>query len=152
MPEDIPRDRIVDAVRERVERLDGVEEGEVREGDFGDPLFVVRRDLDHLDADALNDRLAAWAKREVHPSGFECVSAFVSFHHAEPATGDNPDLDVQAEWRNIEAVLRLDADELGQVTGKELDRFVDLVPAFLRTVGREGRPENWRNVWEGAAE
>lgn len=119
--------------------------------DFGDAILVARRDLPHLDADALSDRLHAWTRREaerrVHGS-----DAFVSFRHARPATRDEATLDLQERWLDLEPTLRLD---LHRPVVSEADVRAwagQLVPEFVRLIDEAGRPAGWRSVDEGNAE
>lgn len=120
------------------------------EDDFGNVLFYVVRDMLHLDADALNDRLHAWVARDAGRK-VAGVSAFVSFHHANPATSDEPELDVQAAWHGLQPTLRIETGN-PRVTEADLEGFARLVPAFLQLVDGSGRPEDWRNVDHGNAE
>lgn len=118
--------------------------------DLGGALVFLRLDLIHLDADALNDRLHAWAKREVEPL-VPGASAFVSFRHARPATHDAAELGVQEEWLGLEPTFRLDLT-MPRPTGTEVAAFAALVPEFLKRVDAAGRPEGWRDVHAGNAE
>lgn len=113
-------------------------------------IVFVRRDMPHLDADALNDRLAAWARRDVEPR-VPHASAFVSFRHARPATEDESELAWQDEWVGLEPTFRLEFDRRPP-TGSEMDAFAAFVPAFLAQVEATGRPAGWRRIDEGNAE
>lgn len=119
--------------------------------DFGDAILVARRDLPHLDADALSDRLHAWTRREAERK-VPGSDAFVSFRHARPATHDEASLDLQERWLGLEPTLRLD---LHRPVVSEADVRAwagQLVPAFVRLLDAAGRPEGWRSVDEGNAE
>lgn len=118
--------------------------------ELGGALVFVRRDLAHLDADALNDRLHAWAAREVEPR-VRGASAFVSFRHARPATEDEAEWGVQAEWVGLEPTFRLELDS-PPPTPEEVRAFLDEVPAFLAQLEARGRPPGWRDVDAGNAE
>lgn len=118
--------------------------------DLEGALVLVRRDLPHLDADALNDRLHAWTKREVERV-LPHASAFVSFRHARPATLDEAELGLQEEWLGLEPTFRLEMAR-PPATERDVEAFVRLVPEFLRRVESEGRPEGWRQVDVGNAE
>lgn len=118
--------------------------------DLGGVVVFLRLDLIHLDADALNDRLHAWAKREVEPL-VPGASAFVSFRHARPATLDAAELGVQEEWLGLEPTFRLELD-MPRPTRAQLEVFASLVPRFLDRVDAAGRPEGWRDVHAGNAE
>lgn len=118
--------------------------------DLGGALLFVRRDMLHLDADALNDRLAAWTARELRRD-LPHAEAYVSFRHARPATMDDAELDLQEKWLGLEPTLRLELERPAP-TEEDLARFVALVPTFLRLVEAEGRPEGWRRIDEGVME
>lgn len=117
--------------------------------DFGNVAYALRRDLTHLDADALHDRLMAWTQRTL---AHQCprAHATVSFHHARPADDSEPEADIEERWRDVEAVLTLEAP--GPLTDREGETFLSLVPEFLALVDRAGRPVAWRDVEAGAAE
>lgn len=117
--------------------------------DWGNLSVFVRRDMYHLDADALNDRLHAWVAREVHED-LPMAEGLVEFRHASPENTDEPELDVQAAWRHLEPTFRLDVRR--GATAAHVERFAALVPAFLAAVHGEGRPEGWRDVEMGNAE
>lgn len=113
-------------------------------------LVYVRRDMPHLDADALNDRLHAWTRREVERV-VPHASAFVSFRNARPASHDEPELSWQDEWLGLEPTFRL------EMTGRpptveEAVAFARLVPEFLSQVEAVGRPAGWRRVDVGNVE
>jgi hypothetical protein len=122
----------------------------LEQDDLGGAILFTRVDLLHLDADALNDRLHAWAARDVAPI-VPAASAFVTFRHARPASRDAASLDEQERWLDLEPTLRL---ELVQPRAHERDiaAFARLVPAFLAELDRAGRPAGWRRVDEGNAE
>lgn len=127
-------------------------EGRIHWGpdDLGGALVFVRRDLAHLDADALNDRLHAWSAREVEPK-VRGASAYVSFRHARPADDEDAEWGVQAEWVGLEPTFRLELLS-PPPTGAEVRAFVAAVPAFLAQVEKRGRPVGWRDVDAGNAE
>jgi len=118
--------------------------------DLGDVIVFTRRDLAHLDADALSDRLHAWTLREVAPLA-PGAGAFVSFRHARPDTRDEATLDLQEKWRDLEPTFRLHM-RFPEPTPEDARAFARLVPAFLRLVDAAGRPAGWRRVDEGNAE
>ena len=118
--------------------------------ELGDAVVFVRRDLTHLDADALNDRLHAWSARDVAPR-VPGASAFVGFRHARPASEDEAELDTEAAWLDLEPTFRLDL-HAPPPTAAHVDAFAALVPAFLARVEADGRPDGWRRVDEGHAE
>ena len=117
--------------------------------DIGGVLVFVRRDMLHLDADALNDRLAAWTARELRER-LPHAEAFVSFRVARPATMDDAELDLQEKWLGLEPTFRLEL-ERPRPTRDDGERFARLVPEFLRLVEGDGRPADWRAV-DGNAE
>lgn len=116
----------------------------------GGVVLFVRRDMLHLDADALNDRLAAWTVRELRKSAPH-AEAFVSFRHARPATWDDAELDLQEKWHDLEPTLRLEM-ESPRPHEKDLAAFAAAVPSFFALIDRDDRPEGWRRVDEGNAE
>lgn len=118
--------------------------------EFGDPRVVARRDLTHLEADALSDRLAAWVARRVRRL-LPGATAAVGFENASPATDDEPEADFEAVWRDVEARFTL---HLEHPPASEADAraFLDLVPEFLAVVDAAGRPSGWRDPLEGAVE
>lgn len=118
--------------------------------DVGGALVLVTLDLTHLEADALNDRLHAWIRRDVERA-VPHASAYVSFRHARPATRDKAELGLQAEWLGLEATLRLEL-ERPRASEAEVLAFARLVPAFLERVHAAGRPSGWRDVDAGNAE
>lgn len=125
----------------------GAGPGRLEADDLGNVHYLVRVDLFHLDADALNDRLAAWTVREAR-GRVPGASAFVSFQRARPASFEEASLDLEERWHGLEPTLQLDLEE-GE---PDLEAFAALVPAFLRLVTAQGRPEGWRRVDEGNAE
>lgn len=118
--------------------------------EFGDAILYTRKDLTHLDADAMSDRLMAWARREAAPL-VPHADAFVSFRHARPSTHDEATLDVQEKWLDLEPTLRL---EMHRPPIREADvrNLAAMIPRFLETMEEEGRPSAWRNVDEGNTE
>lgn len=118
--------------------------------DLGDVIAWLRRDLIHLDADALNDRLHAWTQREVTPV-LRGGSAFVSFRHARPSTHEEATLDLQERWLDLEPTFRLQA-RYPTPSEADLATYARLIPQFLELVDAAGRPVGWRRVDEGNAE
>lgn len=109
----------------------------------------VRRDMLHLDADAVHDRLHHWTLREVHPR-LPHAWATVSFRRAVPADPlAESDLDLQEGWLGLEPMLRL---ETPQLSSREVEAFVALLPRFLDLVEAQRRPAGWRRVDEGNQE
>lgn len=109
----------------------------------------VRRDMLHLDADALHDRLHHWTVREVHPT-LPHAFASVSFRRALPADPlAESELDLQEGWLGLEPTLRLESPRPSQ---EEVATFVSLLPRFLDLLEGRGRPAGWRRVDEGAQE
>lgn len=109
----------------------------------------VRRDMLHLDADALHDRLAHWTigalAREL-----PAAHAFVSFRHASPAEPDEAStLDLQEGWLDLEPTFALD---LARAAPGDRARFEALVPTFLALVEATGRPAGFRDVEAGTME
>lgn len=141
-----------DAAFDRLrERLAPLARGVHLERDaFGDALVFVRRDLSHLDADALSDRLHAWCARDVQ-ARLPGATAYVDFRGARPADGEEASLDVEAAWRDLEPTFRLDL-RLPPPAAEDVDAFARLVPAFLALVEADGRPDDWRDVETGHAE
>lgn len=121
----------------------------VEEDETGSLAVFVRRDMFHLDADALNDRLHAWVVREVHAT-LPQATALVSFRHAVPVSNDEPELEFEEPWRHLEPTFRLDLTP--QPTEEEVARFARFVPRFLSVVAADGRPEGWREPEVGNAE
>lgn len=118
--------------------------------EFGDAIVFTRKDLTHLDADEMSDRLAAWARREAAPL-VPHADAFVSFRHARPSTDDEATRDLQEKWLDLEPTLRL---EMHRPPIREADvrNLAAMIPKFLAAMEGEGRPSAWRNVDEGNAE
>jgi len=107
----------------------------------GHLIVFVRRDMLHLDADALHDRLAYWSLHSL-ASEVPAASAGLSFRHATPAEPhEESTLDLQEGWVGLEPTFALD---LGRAEPGELERFAALVPRFLQVVERTGRPEGFR--------
>lgn len=128
----------------------GDADARVEADDHGGLLVYLRRDLLHLDADALNDRLAAWTNRELRAT-LPQAEAYVSFRHARPATPDDAQLDLQETWHDLEPTLRLEIAR-PPATSETIARFAALVPTFLKLIEDHGRPAGWRRVDEGNAE
>lgn len=118
--------------------------------DVGALVFYVRRDLVHLDADALNDRLHAWAARRAR-AALPLSEALVSFRHAQPvAPHEDAELDVQEGWLGLEPMFRL--EEARRASDDDIHAFARLALEFLALVDGEGRPAGWRRIDEGNAE
>jgi hypothetical protein len=115
-----------------------------------DVVAFARRDLIHLDADALNDRLHAWTHRDVAPI-LAGGSAYVSFRHARPATREEATLDLQERWLDLEPTFRLHT-RFPTPTAGDVATYARLIPAFLALVDAAGGPAGWRRVDEGVAE
>lgn len=113
-------------------------------------LVYVRRDMLHLDADALHDRLHHWTLRELHRA-LPHAAAFVSFRHALPeAPDDESELDYQEGWLGLEPTLRLETSP--PPSREALDALVARVPRFLEIIAAEGRPHGFRNPDVGSCE
>lgn len=122
----------------------------VEEDDQGDLVAYVRRDLLHLDADALHDRLHHWTVRDVRPA-LPAASAQLSFRHARPAAPEEEsEKDWQEGWLGLEPMLHLEMRP--PPTREDLEAFAGLVPRFLELVDAEGRPAGWRSPDVGNAE
>lgn len=120
------------------------------EDDQGDLVVFVRRDMLHLDADALHDRLHHWTVREVRRA-LPAASATLSFRHARPAAPEEEsEKDWQEGWHDLEPTLHLETRPAP--TRADLEAFAALVPRFLALVDAEGRPEGWRSPDVGNAE
>ena len=119
------------------------------EDDLGHLLLFVRRDMLHLDADALNDRLAAWTRGELARE-IPAAIATISFRHARPVDPhDASTLDLQEGWRDLEPCLWLEGPEITEAQVTALPR---VLPHFLRLLEGRGRPSGYRRVDEGNAE
>ena len=113
-------------------------------------VAFVRRDMLHLDADALADRLAAWTTREIqHASPHAAAS--VSFRHARPvAPNEEATLDVQGGWLGLEP--RLSLELWPRPTEDAVAALAGLVPRFLQLLEGRGRPAGYRRPDEGNVE
>ncbi len=120
------------------------------EDDFGNPKVFTRRDMFHLDADALNDRLHAWIARSV-ADRVPGASAFVSFRNAVTVKPDDPELDFEEEWTDLEPTLRLES-EFPEPGRAEVEAFVTLFTEFLALVDGSGRPVGYRDPEHGNTE
>lgn len=118
--------------------------------DLGSATVFARRDMTHLDADALHDRLHAWTVREVARE-VPHASALLNFRHARPATADEATRDLQELWHDLEPTFRLELVR-PNVKEEELAAFARLVPEFARIIERHGRPEGWRKFDVGNVE
>lgn len=115
----------------------------------GEVVLFVRRDMLHLDADALHDRLHHWTLRELSPA-VPSASAVVSFRHARPADPyEESTLDAQEGWLDLEPMLRLDP---ARASRADVERLVAMVPRFLALVEASGRPPGFRRVDMGSME
>ena len=111
-------------------------------------VFVVR-DMLHLDADALHDRLAHWTQTDL-ARRFPAAEARLSFRHASPADPlEESTLDLQEGWLGLEPTLALD---LLRAQPGDRERLLTLVPRFLELVEGEGRPAGYRSPDVGALE
>lgn len=118
--------------------------------DVGGLLVRLRRDLLHLDADALNDRLHHWTLTEL-ARRLPAASAYVAFERARPAAPhEDAELDLQERWLDLEPTLRLEVT--AATKGAEVEEMARLVPRFLALVEREGRPAGFRLPEVGAPE
>lgn len=112
-------------------------------------LVFVRRDMLHLDADALHDRLAHWSATEL-ARVLPRATATVSFRHASPAhPHEASTLDLQEGWLDLEPTFAL---ELRGASADELQRFASLVARFMETMEKEGRPAGYRSPEVGSVE
>lgn len=115
---------------------------------MGALLLFTRRDMLHLDADALHDRLHHWTLTRLEPA-ISGLMATLSFRHARPADPHaKSDLDLQEGWLDMEPTLRLDPPLLPA----RVDRALDLVPELLTLVEKHERPSGWRRIDEGNVE
>lgn len=118
--------------------------------DQGDLAVFVRRDMLHLDADALHDRLHHWTLREARPA-LPAASATLSFHRARPAAPEEEsEKDYQEGWLDLEPTLHLEMRPAP--TRRDVETLASLVPRFLALVEAEGRPAGWRSPDVGNAE
>jgi hypothetical protein len=118
----------------------------LEEDEYGGAAFVAERDMLHLEADALNDRLAAWVSRHVDLPG---VHADVSFRNAVPDESGwaEDDKDHETHWRRVAARLRLDLE--GTPARATVVLFAALLSQFLEIVESRGRPAGWRDPSQG---
>jgi hypothetical protein len=121
----------------------------LEEDDLGHLLAFVRRDMLHLDADALSDRLGAWTRTRLAqalPRGL----ATISFRHARPVDPhDESTLDLQEGWLNLEPSVWIEGP---QISDAEVEGLAAVLPEFMRLVEGRGRPSGYRRVDEGNAE
>jgi len=121
----------------------------LEEDELGHLLAFTRRDMLHLDADALNDRLAAWTKRTLDRE-IPAAIASLSFRHARPVDPhDDATLDLQEGWLGLEPSVWIEGPE---VTQAQVDALALLLPEFVKLVDTYGRPSGWRRHDEGNAE
>lgn len=124
-----------------VRALGPLPQGVMAEVEDGHLIVFVRRDMLHLDADALHDRLAYWSLHAL-AKDVPAASAGISFRHASPAEPhEESTLDLQEGWLGLEPTFALD---LARAAPGELERFAALVPRFLKVVEQTGRPEGFR--------
>jgi hypothetical protein len=123
--------------------------GQLGVDELGHLAFWTRRDMLHLDADALNDRLAAWTQRVVRPRIPDGM-ATLSFRHARPMDPhDESTMDMQEGWHDLEPTFSIESERL---VDADLQAFLRLAPEFLALVEASGRPAGWRRIDEGNAE
>lgn len=104
-------------------------------------VLRARRDMLHLDADALHDRLHHWTMAHLERV-LPAARAYVSFDRARPAAPDEEaTLDQQEVWHDLDPTLALD---LARATPEDLRALSGLVPAFLALVEGVGRPAGFR--------
>lgn len=138
-------------VREAITRLALVAPKGIilEEDELGHLLAFTRRDMLHLDADALNDRLAAWTKRTLDHE-IPAAIASLSFRHARPVDPhDEATLDLQEGWVGLEPCVWIEGPE---VSPAQVDALAKLLPQFVKLVDGYGRPSGWRRHDEGNAE
>lgn len=112
--------------------------------DEDDVVLFVRRDMLHLDADALHDRLHHWTLHELSRA-VPHAHAVVSFRHAQPAEPhEESTLDAQEGWLGLEPMIRVEARGLREA---DLSALAALVPKFLALVEATGRPAGFRR-WD----
>lgn len=127
----------------------GLPAGVFVEEDPEELRVFVRRDMLHLDADALHDRLSHWTMRALARE-LPAAHAFVSFRHASPADPHEAStLDLQEGWLGLEPTFALD---LARAQAGDRERFEAHVPEFLRLVEATGRPAGFRDVNVGNME
>jgi hypothetical protein len=120
------------------------------EDDQGDLLLFVRRDMLHLDADALHDRLHHWTVHEVRRV-LPMASAVLSFRHARPAAPEEEsEKDWQEGWHDLEPTLHLEMRPAP--ARRDVEALAALVPRFLELVDATGRPAGWRQADVGNVE
>lgn len=121
----------------------------LEEDDLGHLVAFVRRDMLHLDADALSDRLAAWTRTRL-AHALPRALATISFRHARAVDPhDESTLDLQEGWLNLEPSVWIEGP---QVSGAEVDALAALLPEFVGLLEGRGRPSGWRRHDEGNAE
>jgi hypothetical protein len=119
------------------------------EADEEELRVYVRRDMLHLDADALHDRLHHWTLTRL-ARALPAATARVSFRHAAPADpSEEATLDAQEGWIGLEPTLALELAGAGE---GELRRFASLVAEFLEVVEKSGRPAGFRSPDVGTME
>lgn len=124
-------------------------EGLVLEADDEELRIRVERDMLHLDADALHDRLHHWTLTQIDPV-LPAASARLSFERASPATPEEAStLDLQEGWVGLEPTLALD---LRAAREGDIERFAALVPRFLALIEGAGRPHGFRRHDVGTME
>lgn len=119
------------------------------EDDLGHLLVFVRRDMLHLDADALNDRLAAWSRGPLSREIPDAL-ATISFRYARPVDPhDESTLDLQEGWLALEPCLWIEGPHVSDAQLAGVER---VLPEFLKLVEGRGRPSGYRRHDEGSAE
>lgn len=129
--------------------MESLPEGVVFEEDSEEFRWFVRRDMLHLDADALHDRLHHWTlTRLAH--ALPAASAGVSFRHAHPAEPHEAStLDTQESWFDLEPMLTL--ERAGARPG-DAEKARALLGEFLGLIEKSGRPHGWRSPDVGSME
>lgn len=123
--------------------------GVYAESDDGHLLVFVRRDMLHLDADALHDRLHHWTLVDL-ARRLPAAAATVSFRHARPAEPlEESTLDAQDGFLGLEPTLALD---LRAARPGDVEAFAALVPTFLALIEGRGRPTGFRSPDVGTME
>jgi hypothetical protein len=138
-------------VAEAIQRLrPQVPEGiHLEEDELGHLVAFVRRDMLHLDADALNDRLVAWTRDRL-ARDLPRALATISFRHARPVDPhDESTMDIQEGWLGLEPSVWIEGP---QVSEAEVAALARVMPEFLKLLEGRGRPSGFRRYDEGNAE
>jgi hypothetical protein len=124
-------------------------EGLFAEAEDGELRVFLRRDMLHLDADALHDRLHHWTLTRL-ARALPAASAGVSFRHARPADPyAESTLDAQEGWLALEPTMAM---ELAGAAAEQIERFASLVPEFMEVTEKAGRPVGFRSPDVGSVE